>query len=430
MRETSWGAVGGRLSGRNGTPGSRQRCSSPPSGTDFGTISYVSSLSCLLYEMGEQQYRPPGATGRIQINKMDQLSGIGRDANYNKAWQQPPLRLPGQLCCCHGARVCLRTSGNTNTSQKGKHGPEVPGGQGPRSQEEGGGYHSPARQRHLPVGTPKDHPVCVPRALGSHRPPGPRDPTSQRRPGEDWARAGGARERGARGRAGTGERFLPSGARAGGAEPQAEADRGQGQPSRPPPKRAESQRRLHFDKESPPHRVAPHPLPGPRLTLSGVQVARGAHQQRGQRRQQQRGRGPPPAPGAHGSGSAGPGVSERTAPGRRAHAPGEPPGGTAPSPLPRRQPRAAGAAGEGPGSDRSGTRPRPLGIRRRGPGRGRDRRAWVPAQRPGLLALGPKGSGRRPAGAGLADRRTERRRAGGRAPGQAGRRREQGLLGP
>lgn len=162
--------------------------------------------------MGEQQYRPPGATGRIQINKMDQLSGIGRDANYNKAWQQPPLRLPGQLCCCHGARVCLRTSGNTNTSQKGKHGPEVPGGQGPRSQEEGGGYHSPARQRHLPVGTPKDHPVCVPRALGSHRPPGPRDPTSQRRPGEDWARAGGARERGARGRAGTGERFLPSGA--------------------------------------------------------------------------------------------------------------------------------------------------------------------------------------------------------------------------
>lgn len=51
-------------------------------------------------------------------------------------------------------------------------------------------------QRHPPGGTPKDHPVGVPRALGSHRPPGPRDPTSPRRPAEDWARAGGARREG------------------------------------------------------------------------------------------------------------------------------------------------------------------------------------------------------------------------------------------
>lgn len=45
----------------------------------------------------------------------------------------------------------------------------------------------------------------------------------------------------------------------------------------------------------------------PRLTLSRVQVARGAHQQRGNGHQQWHGRRPPPAPGAHGYGSAGSG---------------------------------------------------------------------------------------------------------------------------
>lgn len=57
----------------------QQRGSSPPSGTDFGATSYVSSLSCLLlYETGEQPYVSSGATRRIQRNETARHSGSGR----------------------------------------------------------------------------------------------------------------------------------------------------------------------------------------------------------------------------------------------------------------------------------------------------------------------------------------------------------------
>jgi hypothetical protein len=51
--------------------------------------------------------------------------------------------------------------------------------------------------------------------------------------------------------------------------------------------------------------VLPAHSRAPRLTLSRVQVARGAHQERGHRHQQRRGSRPPPTPGAHGCWSAG-----------------------------------------------------------------------------------------------------------------------------
>lgn len=81
--------------------------------------------------------------------------------------------------------------------------------------------------------------------------------------------------------------------------------------SRPPAlrrRRALSpQQGFHFGKGSLPTALVPAHSRTPRLTLSRVQVARGAHQQRGNGHQQWHGRRPPPAPGAHGYGSAGSG---------------------------------------------------------------------------------------------------------------------------
>lgn len=286
-------------------------------------------------------------------------------------------------------------------------------------------------ERHLPAGTPpKDHPGRVPGALGRHGPPGPRDPTSPRRPREPGA-GEGALGRGATagGRGGHWGKVPPAwgphkgrgAASPGGQRPRSAASRpprGRGcSPVHRPPAEMGSEFPAWGSilARDPPLSTALLPTHSrtPRLTLSGVQMARGAQQQRGQRHRQQRGRGPPRAPGAHGCGSAG---SWRI----RAHG-ARPPGpcseaaagGAARSPLPRRRPPAAEPAAEGPRSgSRRGARPRPLPIQRRGPGPSRDLGAWIPALRPGLLALGPERSGPRSADArpsGHADRKTDGR---------------------
>lgn len=104
-------------------------------------------------------------------------------------------------------------------------------------------------------------------------------------------------------------------------EPLAQAGKGQGQRLPAPREAGETVRAtspptevlhsvhnggwFHFGKGYPPQPRGFPPTPGPpRLTFSRVQVARGAHQQRGDDHHQQHGCRPPPAPGAHGCGSA------------------------------------------------------------------------------------------------------------------------------
>lgn len=195
---------------------------------------------------------------------------------------------------------------------------------------------------------------CVPRALGYPRLPRPGDSASQKRPREDgcesvcgasWAprRPGkGPRRvaREARGEAGAGGRFLQSeparGARSreprrakakvSGFPPPAKLERRSGPPA---PHRGRLSPQWGSILARGPHAAAPLPAhsQAPRLTLSRIQVARGAHQQRGHSHQQRRGGRPPPAPRAHGCGSPGPGGSERAAPACGGHAPRGPPGG-------------------------------------------------------------------------------------------------------
>lgn len=239
------------------------------------------------------------------------------------------------------------TSGNRIPEYK--HGPEVRGSRGSRYQKERGGFYtSSAPGGASPSCWDLKGPPCLQSVtLDSHSKPSvpgafgcvrvSDDPTSRRRPREDVCPVSGARWWAHRG-PDTGVRGAPSGeapaeGRAlgqGSSSPGPHAGRGTASPGGQRPRSAASRpprgRRnrpshqpsdggrhsvhnggwFHFGKGSPPHPRGFPPTPGPpRLTFSRVQVARGAHQQRGDDHHQQHGCRPPPAPGAHGCGSAG-----------------------------------------------------------------------------------------------------------------------------
>lgn len=257
--------------------------------------------------------------------------------------------LPLQLCCCQGARVCLPTSGNR--TQKWKHGPEVrssPESTDTRKKGVDATITGPG-SHHLPAGTPKGPPhpksvtlhsgskPCASRAFGCLRlssdPPllgGDPERTRGRLRSQlgSWRSRHGFEERSAEGPAerqalGQGSSSPVPARGAWSCEPGRAKAKVSGFPSPPSPPRSWSDcpgyqpsHRGGFSGHSGGSILAKSPLPNallpahsqtPRLTLSRVQVARGAHQQRGNGHQQRQGRRPPPAPSAHSCGSAGSG---------------------------------------------------------------------------------------------------------------------------
>lgn len=252
-----------------------------------------------------------------------------------------PLLLLQQRPCCQGARVCLWTSGNR--TQKCKQGSEVrvatglDPGRGARILpfSPWSTYQQGPQGTLSPVTLDSRSKTRAPPAFNCPRPPGPRDPTSQRtwrrrvsRPrselGSERARHGSEARLGdapAAGRAlgqGSSRPGPAHGAR--NREPRRAKAKVSGFPPRAGPKPPSwPPAPLHAPRRAlGPRRWAPFwqgvPLPTallpahsrtPRLTLSGVQAARGTQQQRGHRHQQRRGRRPPPSPGAHGCWSAG-----------------------------------------------------------------------------------------------------------------------------
>lgn len=310
--------------------------------------------------MGEQQYRPP------ESREIRWTSPVAfGDANYNNHDENH--------CFCYYNWAVTKAlefaSGHLETGAKSVNmdlEPRVATGLDLRNGA-AGGYNFPLPTASPTSRDPKGHhppqsfifdsssKLCVPRALGYPRPPRPRDPTSQKRPREDgcvsvcgasWAlRRPGMGPRRARERGPVARRALGEGS----ASPSRHAGRGAVSPGGQRPRSAAFRppRSWNDDpghlppteegSESPMGSIlarGPHPtalLPAhsqtPRLTLSRIQVARGAHQQRGHSHQQRRGGRPPPAPRAHGCGSPGPGGSERAAPACGGHAPRRPPGG-------------------------------------------------------------------------------------------------------
>lgn len=262
-------------------------------------------------------------------------------------------------------------------------------------------------QRHPPGGDPKGPPSVCAAGPGFSQAARTQGPHFSKAPRSGLGTGGRRAERGARGGAGTGGRFLPPGARAGGAQPRAQAGSGQGQPSRPPPRSAESRRPLRLTGSPlptarlPTRPRAPHsPSPGYRWPAAPTSSAVSATSSGAAAAPR-----PRPGPMAAGARSRAQSAPRRAAGlmlrgGRR---------GPPRVPLLRRRP-------EGPRSSPGAAR----GLGRWKSGGAARAAAWVPALRPGLLALGPKRSGPRSAGArtnGQADGAT-----GGRAGGHRGRR--------